>query len=106
MNELCEDLRIDFDEKLLTPTSIGKLWEGNSVTNRKFKSISRERLHFDNKQLTAIEIVLVNKHIGPVLNDFKYEHLSPNGTVYAVNKNESLRTYLRNRCLLKRQFIF
>ncbi len=105
MSGLCKKLNISFNDGLLNPTSAGRLWEGNSVTNKKFKSISQERIDFDINQLAAIEIELINKYVGPVLSAFNYEHLSATGTVYAINKSESPRTYLRNRCLLNRQFI-
>lgn len=105
IRDLCDRLRIEFDEKLLTPTSLGKLWAGNSVTDLPFDSISPRRAHFDKSHLSVIEIMLINKHIGPILNEFNYQRLSPNGSRYSINKKESLRTYLKNRCLLARDHV-
>jgi Sulfotransferase domain. len=74
MKRVCDDLEIDFrPEIVLTPTKAGKLWAGNSATQRDFTGISSERVQSWERELSANEIGWVEWHCRELMPKFGYE---------------------------------
>jgi hypothetical protein len=74
MTHVCDYLGIAFDrEVVLTPTKAGKLWLGNSATERDFTAISSERARSWERELTPEEIGWVEWHCRLLMPHFGYE---------------------------------
>jgi len=90
-------LEIPFDDILLLPTANGKTWEGNSSQDKKFAAISKERVGQFEKQITKVEVELINRLFDFVLSDFGYQRIEKKSSFFAFGKKEKLRTYIYNR---------
>ena len=99
MQEVSEFLSLDFKDLLLTPTIMGKPWNGNSSSSQSFKKISMLPLESWQDQITHLETRLVNMFLEPMLHKFGYEKLSPKTSKYIPVRREGLKTYIRNRSL-------
>ena len=53
------------------------------------------------QEITGLEICLVNRIAFPVIEHFDYELMTPLKSSYYKIKNEKIKTYLKNRFLLK-----
>lgn len=98
MHKIAGFLDISFDDILLRPTVLGELWEGNSVTDKKFSSIEQT---YTEKEIYQLEILLVNRFLNKILQRFDYNQLSANRIkAFLPLKKESRKIYLVNRSLL------
>jgi hypothetical protein len=74
MKRVCEFLEISFEREIvLQPTKLGKLWGGNSATEREFSTITPERAESWREELTQEEIGWVEWHCRELMGDFGYE---------------------------------
>lgn len=74
MRRVCEFLEISFDREIvLAPTKLGKLWPGNSASEREFSAITMERADSWREELTEDEIGWVEWHCGELMGHFGYE---------------------------------
>jgi hypothetical protein len=74
MKRVCEYLEIAFDPAMVvTPTKAGKLWTGNSATEREFTRVSAERARSWERELSADEIGWVEWHCRALMPRFGYE---------------------------------
>ncbi|MEY2492983.1 MAG: hypothetical protein QOH24_1934 [Verrucomicrobiota bacterium] len=74
MKRVCDHLEVRFERDLvLTPTKAGKLWAGNSATERDFATISSERVQSWERELSADEIGWVEWHCRELMPHFGYE---------------------------------
>lgn len=101
MGRLCEALAIPFSESLLTPTSQGAMWQGNSSSGEAFSGVSAKRLQAWRQNITPLELELVNKHLGHVLQAYSYEPYVKAASPLAPVKGERLKPYIANRVLLR-----
>lgn len=100
IDELVRQLDIPYSELLLTPTSLGTPWAGNSLTNKKAEGISAAYLDKWKEQLTGLERHLVSKRFAQVLADFDYEEYRGGGHWAKRSPGESLKVYRDNRLFL------
>jgi len=100
MENVSSFLGIPFQECLLKPTQLGKPWEGNSTSNKKFESVSAVPLDLWKKSITHYEIHLINTIAEPVIEKYGYNYLTTEKSKYWPVKGESFRTYFRNRSVL------
>jgi hypothetical protein len=100
MREVATFLDLPFRDSLLEPTLMGEPWGGNSSSDKKFLGVSRDPLTRWKDHVTDIEIRVVNRLLGPVLERFGYERLEPRRGTYVPVRGERPRSYLRNRALL------
>jgi len=74
MKWVCDFLEIDFEpDVVLRPTKAGKLWSGNSASERAFSEISAERVSSWEKELSSDEIGWVEWHCRELMPHFGYE---------------------------------
>jgi len=95
--KLCHFVNIKFRQILLTPTYNGKLWDGNSMEDKKFNTISSERLGSWQNEIYSMEIQYINRVFKFVLNDYNYRVLEPHGSFWKPIKGENLKRYFANR---------
>ena len=101
MESIARFIEIDFSETLLRPTVMGKAWRGNSTTGQRFNGISNVPLAAWKKEIYPLEIFLVNNFFGHVIRDYQYDKLEPRSSIYLPAQKERLKTYLKNRLLLR-----
>jgi protein-tyrosine sulfotransferase len=97
MHEVSQFLNLSFNDSMLTPTSLGKLWPGNSVSGESFNGISSTPMQSWINQITPVEVALVNSNFHYILDIYNYEKLESGTTPFVVSKKEGVRNYLANR---------
>ncbi len=100
MKSIAEFLSIDYDSNLLNPTLLSQAWQGNSLSGNKFEGISQQNLDYWKKDISDIEIYIINKLFDFVLEDFEYKKLKVKKSIFFPSKSERLVNYLINRFLL------
>ena len=74
MKRVCEFLEISFAREIvLTPTKLGRLWRGNSASEREFSAITPERADSWREELSEDEIGWVEWHCRDLMEHFGYE---------------------------------
>ena len=102
MARVCDFLDIAFErEVVLTPTKAGKLWLGNSATERDFTTISSDRARSWERELTPEEIGWVEWHCREWMPHFGYE-LRLAGRRFALHwarpvRQERPKQYIKSR---------
>lgn len=105
MRAVAEWLEIEFAEQLLTPTSGGELWKGNSTSREKFEAVSSLPLDRWRKEITTFEISLINATLKSALERLGYQSLTPSEgkqrhptyKLPALLMNLLFLTYMRRR---------
>jgi hypothetical protein len=97
---LCEILNIPFQDSLLYPTLLGMPWEGNSTSGERFAGVSSTRLTDWKKQISPLEISMINTRYRALLELFDYNQFSMKGSKYRPVKGENPVRYLYNRLIL------
>ncbi len=100
MRRVASVLDIPFTPSLLTPTSLGVPWAGNSTSKRSFEGVSTAPLETWQEAITPNEIALVSALLGDGMGDFGYERLEAKrrGLVRRAD-NEGPIAYALNRLL-------
>ena len=101
MREVADFLGVPFKESLIQPSFLGEPWGGNSQTGKKFTKISPTVLNRWKKEITHLEIHLVNDWFDFVLKDYGFKKIDAHKRACYPVKNEGLRTYFLNRMLIK-----
>jgi protein-tyrosine sulfotransferase len=101
MQRVAEFVEIEFGDVLLTPTTLGVPWTGNSTSGRVFEGISKQPLDAWRDKITSLEIRLVNLLFKHVLRDYGYTQISERDNVFKPSPGENVKTYLANRFLLE-----
>jgi len=101
MHNIAQHLGINFDECLMHPTLQGKQWTGNSTSNQSISDISSTPLNYWEKDITDLEITLINRYLEPILYlyDYKMKH-SRHKYNWLPEKKEGIKNYYRNRALI------
>jgi len=74
MKRVCDFLEISFEPQIvLTPTKAGKLWAGNSATQREFAGVTTERAESWKNELSREEIGWVEWHCRELMESLGYE---------------------------------
>ncbi len=97
IRKICDFLSIDFEPTLLEPTFLGKPWHGNSMTGKKFVSISSDGLERWKKEISPMEIEFINKKFSFILDKFGYEKFTTNKNFWIPAKGENILRYIANR---------
>jgi len=97
IQDLCKFVNIPFDKIMLTPTSLGKQWQGNSTSGKQFSGISSSNLNRWKDEIHPIETYYVNKMFSFVLRDFGYKKIEQSGSFWKKAKGENLTRYIINR---------
>lgn len=102
MKRVCEFLEIPFDQDVvLKPTKLGKLWRGNSASEREFFAITPERANTWQEELLENEIGWVEWHCGELMGRFGYEpRISRRAFArhwVRTIRQERLKQYLKSR---------
>lgn len=100
MQSVASFLNLPYTAKLLTPTSMGENWHGNSMTGESFSGVSSQPLSAWKKSIRPIEIHQVNKRLSPYLTAFDYQPVYLSGSPLRPARGETLRTYIANRFLV------
>lgn len=101
IQEIADFLEIEYKDSLLKPTLLGKAWGGNSTSDQSFQTVSLNPLHQWKKDITDLEIHLVNRCLIPAVQEFDYEMLTPRNSYMMPVLNERPASYLKNRSYLK-----
>lgn len=100
MESVAKFLEIEYLDILLKPTSMGKLWTGNSTRQVQFSSVSSSNLNQWHKDITSLEITYVTKFFRFLLEDYQYDALKPQPLRSLLPCwNEGPLHYIYNRCI-------
>ena len=99
MEVIARFVGVEFTETLLTPTSMGDPWQGNSTTGERFESISLRPLIAWKEDIHPLEMAFVNRLFLHVVWDFEYQPAQSDMPVYLPCPGERPRVYLANRRL-------
>ena len=97
MQEICAFLGLPFEETLLIPTHLGRVWRGNSSSGEKFDGISASTLDRWKRDIQPMEVFYVNRMFGFVLENFGYESLAYRRGFWRPARGENLQRYMANR---------
>lgn len=97
MRKISEFIQIPFNDIFLLPTTNGSIWQGNSSQDKKFTGISKERIGQFEKQISGIEIDIINRLFDFVLDDYGYQRIRKKKSFFAFGKKENPKTYIYNR---------
>ena len=101
MREIAAFVDIDFSEQLLQPTVLGKGWGGNSMSGREFQGISKYPISSWMKDITPLEVKLVNKSFSHILSDYQYAVMQQKSSYLKILPKEKPSVYVLNRILHK-----
>jgi hypothetical protein len=97
MAQLAGQLGLQFHSSMLTPSVLGEEWKGNRASGEVFAGVSRERTDAWKREITPVEVRLLNRGLGRMIEDSGYERIpTPNG-FWKRQKREPFKTYLSNR---------
>lgn len=99
MRELSEQLEVEFRDSLLEPTLLGRPWSGNSSFQARFRGVSADAVDRWKQDIRPLEVAMVNRHLGHLLERFDYPRLEPRGSVY-LPRAEKPKEYVANRLSL------
>ncbi len=99
VRRMCKVVEIPFDESVLQPTTMGEAWEGNSSRGLKFSGISAKNLHLWKKEITHLEVHLVNRLFPFILKEFKYKPMKPDREFLWPVSGERPKGYILNRMI-------
>lgn len=97
IQEICEFTNIEFDDILLSPTSLSKPWRGNSTFGKQYNSISASNIDNWKNKIYPLEIYYINKYFSFVLDDYKYSKVQNNSSFWRPVKGEDVKRYFANR---------
>lgn len=97
MQEVSRFLDVPFDEIMLKPTALGKLWPGNSVNGESFSGVSSNPIDKWKNQINPMEISVINTNLEHILDFYGYEKIFPHKSPLLPYKQESVRNYFANR---------
>ena len=99
MRKVADKLGLKYDDILTKPTIGGEQWKGNSTSGKSYSGVSAKNVTAWKDEITPLEIELVNKYFGHVLDDFGFERMEGKKSVYWPNKNERPEIWVYNRLL-------
>jgi hypothetical protein len=99
MRKVAAFLGIACHPVLTQPTSMGRVWSGNSTSDETFRGISRRPLDKWKGQISDFEIALANQVAGPVFDAFGYRRQVARHPYRRV-RWERPKTYAANRIAL------
>jgi hypothetical protein len=102
IRDLCSWADVSYTESMVMPTQLGKPWAGNSTASVAFRGISAQRLDGWQRDITPIEVALINRHLAHVLHDFDYDLYQAKQSPLMPARREGIRHYIRNRMLWSR----
>jgi hypothetical protein len=97
LRKVAAHLNIPFNPVMMQPSALGEQWKGNSMSGKEFQGISTYPLESWKREITPLEIDLVNTLLPHVLPVFNYERLTPSASPLLPVKTETCRIYLANR---------
>ncbi len=97
MRQIAAFIDVPFDPKMLTPSTVGKDWKGNSMSGVGFEGISTLPIDSWKKEILPLETSLINILLPHVLTKFAYERHTPAASPYLPCKGESIPMYFANR---------
>ncbi len=100
MRRVCESAKIDFLPCLLTPTELGKLWTGNSISGQSFTGVDPMRLSVWRTSINGFENRLTNVCLRMFFQPFGYQTEDIRGRPMKRVEGEWWRTYCVNRAFL------
>jgi hypothetical protein len=99
MRRIAAFLGIGYHASLLQPTSMGRLWGGNSTSDQAFDGISQRPLDKWQEQISDYEVALANHVAAPVFEAFGYRWREARHPLRRV-RCERPKTYVANRIAL------
>ena len=99
MRQVAGFLGIEYLDCLLEPTSMNRSWSGNSSRGIEFAGISPRNLDLWREEINSLEIDLVNRLFGFLLEQYRYETITTRRSRFLPNRAESVRIYLLNRLI-------
>lgn len=101
MKELSSKVCVEFKKLLLKPTSIGVNWGGNSTEEKSFDGVSDERLGKWRKNISPIEIHLINRVLGDRIEGLGYSVEKCESSYLWPMLQEEISDYIVNRYCYK-----
>lgn len=97
IKEICNFLDLPFEKILLTPTYQGEGWGGNSMEDKKFSTISSERLEKWKQEIHPMEVKYINHLFDFIIDRFGYQNFDDNASFWRPAKGENIKRYFANR---------
>jgi hypothetical protein len=97
MREISCFLEIPFNEIMLRPTALGKLWPGNSVNGIAFSGVSADPIGKWKNQINPLEIAVVNSNLRHILDIYGYEKITSRRSALLPSKKEGIKNFFANR---------
>lgn len=107
MRELAEFLELPFRPSMLRPTIGGRPWGGNSRTvDGEFEGVDPRPVHAFRDQIAPLDVAVVNRYFGPMLERHGYERLpDPGWRKWLPVGIEPPNLYVGNRVLLYTSYL-
>ncbi len=99
LQKLCKKVNLPFEDTLLSPTTNGENWEGNSTTGAKFSGVDTRNLDHWKSEISHIEIEYINQFFPFIVSDFNYEKMESSSNHFAPIHSESAKVYAANRAV-------
>ncbi len=99
MRKVATFLGLDYDPILISPTMLGKPWDGNSTTGNRFTQVSPANIDRWKTEISPLETWLVNRLFPFVLRDFGFDGIESGSLPLRPSKGEGLKNYAYNRLM-------
>lgn len=99
MRQLSNDIDLEYADVLSTPTNFGEQWKGNSTSGKTYSGISNKNVTAWKKDITSLEVKLVNAYFPHVLSDFGFDKEAEKGSWLAPGPKEGPGIWAYNRLL-------
>lgn len=100
ISNIAQFLKIKNEEILHKPTTLAEPWYGNSVYGEHSFSVYNVSLEKWKKEITHMEIYLVNKYLEFFLKDFEYLKEQVQRNIYLPSIKENFKSYILNRIFI------
>lgn len=97
IRQIVDFLGIENEPTLYRPTANNQLWSGNSTSNCAFDSISAARLDAWQEDVIPLEIAIVNRLFGYILDKYDYPRMKFRSVLFHMGLRENIFRYMQNR---------
>lgn len=97
MEQVAQITGLNFDPAMLTPSTLGKPWKGNSMSGQDFEGVSQAPVDAWQKEILPLETSLINVLLPHVFTKFGYEVQRAASSAFAPCKGETISMYVANR---------
>lgn len=97
MQKVADVTGIPYSSAMLTPSTLGKLWKGNSMSGREFQGVSTAPIDSWKQEIQPLESSVINLLLPHVLQQFSYESFPISSSELLPCSGETIPMYFANR---------